>query len=147
MGRGQGGRFKREGIYVFLWLIHVEVWRKTTKFWLIKNFKKGVSQLCDEENKASLWAYVVAQMLKNLPAKQETQELLLLFWIPQTVLPFFGEITEQLTPEQCGVWITQVHLYVDIFNKGVLTILHLCGFPRLFSGKESACQCRRHKRC
>ena len=25
MGRGMGGRFKREGIYVHLWLIHVEV--------------------------------------------------------------------------------------------------------------------------
>ena len=25
MGRGIGGRFKREGIYVHLWLIHVEV--------------------------------------------------------------------------------------------------------------------------
>ena len=24
--------FKREGIYVYLWLIHVEVWQKTTKF-------------------------------------------------------------------------------------------------------------------
>ena len=25
MGREMGGRFKREGIYVHLWLIHVEV--------------------------------------------------------------------------------------------------------------------------
>ena len=25
MGRQMGGRFKREGIYVYLWLIHVEV--------------------------------------------------------------------------------------------------------------------------
>ena len=25
MGREIGGRFKREGIYVYLWLIHVEV--------------------------------------------------------------------------------------------------------------------------
>ena len=32
MGREMGGRFKREGIYVHLWLIHVEVWQKTTKF-------------------------------------------------------------------------------------------------------------------
>jgi len=24
MGRERGGRFKREGIYVYLWLIHVE---------------------------------------------------------------------------------------------------------------------------
>ena len=32
MGREMGGRFKREGIYVYLGLIHVEVWQKTTKF-------------------------------------------------------------------------------------------------------------------
>ena len=32
MGREIGGRFKREGIYVHLGLIHVEVWQKTTKF-------------------------------------------------------------------------------------------------------------------
>ena len=25
MGREMGGRFKRKGIYVYLWLIHVEV--------------------------------------------------------------------------------------------------------------------------
>ena len=32
MGRQTGGRFKREAIYVHLWLIHVEVWQKTTTF-------------------------------------------------------------------------------------------------------------------
>ena len=32
MGRELGGRYKREGIYVYLWLIQVEVCQKTTKF-------------------------------------------------------------------------------------------------------------------
>ena len=32
MGREMGGRFKRAGMYVYLWLIHVEVQQKTTKF-------------------------------------------------------------------------------------------------------------------
>ena len=27
-----GGKFKREGIYVYLWLIQVELEQKTTKF-------------------------------------------------------------------------------------------------------------------
>ena len=27
-----GGRFKREGTYVYLWLIHVGIWQKITKF-------------------------------------------------------------------------------------------------------------------
>ena len=29
MGREMGGRFKREGICEYLWLVHVEVWQKT----------------------------------------------------------------------------------------------------------------------
>ena len=33
MGREMGGRFKRKGIYVYLWLIHIEVWQKTIKFY------------------------------------------------------------------------------------------------------------------
>ena len=32
VGREMGGGFKREGIYVYLWLIHVGVWQETTKF-------------------------------------------------------------------------------------------------------------------
>ena len=28
MGREMGGRFKREGAYVYLWLIHVDIWQK-----------------------------------------------------------------------------------------------------------------------
>ena len=31
MGREVGGRFKREGTNVYLWLIHVDVWQKTTQ--------------------------------------------------------------------------------------------------------------------
>ena len=31
MGREVGGRFKREGTRVFLWLIHVDVWQKPTQ--------------------------------------------------------------------------------------------------------------------
>ena len=32
MGRELEGRFKREGTYVYLWLIHVDIWQKPTKF-------------------------------------------------------------------------------------------------------------------
>jgi len=28
---GAGGRFRREGAYVDLWLIHVDIWRKSTE--------------------------------------------------------------------------------------------------------------------
>ena len=32
LGREMGGKFKREGIYVYLWLIHVDVWQKPTQY-------------------------------------------------------------------------------------------------------------------
>ena len=32
MGREVGGKFKKEGVYVYLWLIHADIWQKTTKF-------------------------------------------------------------------------------------------------------------------
>ena len=31
-GVGDGREVQKEGTYVYLWLIHVEVWQKTTKF-------------------------------------------------------------------------------------------------------------------
>jgi len=42
MGREMGGSFKREGTYVYLWLIHVYPWQKTTKFYkaIILQIKK-----------------------------------------------------------------------------------------------------------
>ena len=51
MGREMGGSFKREETHVYLWLIHVEVWQKTTKFCkaiilkLKNKFKKIVKYL------------------------------------------------------------------------------------------------------
>ena len=32
MGRKMGERFKKEGTYVYLWLIHADVWQKPTKY-------------------------------------------------------------------------------------------------------------------
>ena len=32
MGREMGGRFRREGIWIYLWLILADVWQKTTQF-------------------------------------------------------------------------------------------------------------------
>ena len=30
-GQEMGGRFKREETYIYLWLIHVDIWQKPTK--------------------------------------------------------------------------------------------------------------------
>ena len=32
MGWEVGGRFKREKTYVYLWLIHVDIWQKLTQY-------------------------------------------------------------------------------------------------------------------
>ena len=34
-----GRRFKREGTYVYLWLIHGDVWQKSTQYYKIIIFK------------------------------------------------------------------------------------------------------------
>ena len=43
----RSGRCKREETYVYLWLIHVDVWQKSTKFCkaVILQLKKNVSTL------------------------------------------------------------------------------------------------------
>ena len=33
MGRGMGGRFRKEGTYVYLWLTHVDVWEKPIQYY------------------------------------------------------------------------------------------------------------------
>ena len=33
MGWKVGGRFKRKGTYVYLWLVHVDVWQKPTQYY------------------------------------------------------------------------------------------------------------------
>ena len=48
MGREMGGRFKREGIYVHLWLVHNKLWKILKEMgipdhltWLLKNLYAG----------------------------------------------------------------------------------------------------------
>ena len=36
----------------------------------------------------------------------------------------------------------QLHIYVYVY---IYIYIYIYGFPRWLSGKESACQCRRHK--
>ena len=54
-GLGWGERFRREGIYIYLWLIHVEVRQKTTKFCkaMILQLKKLIKF---KKEKKNFWA-------------------------------------------------------------------------------------------
>ena len=66
-----GERFKREGIYVYLWSIHIFVQQKPTQHWktiviqLRINLKKTTS--------CKVRASLVAQRVKNLSAMWEKQ--------------------------------------------------------------------------
>ena len=50
-----GGRFKKERIYVHLWLMHVKVWQKITKFCkaIILQLKNKFKKKCVEMEKGS----------------------------------------------------------------------------------------------
>ena len=40
-----GGKFKREGTYVYLWLIHADVWKKPTQYCkAITQLKRNLKQ-------------------------------------------------------------------------------------------------------
>ena len=41
--RGVGRRFKREGAYVYLWLIHVDVWQKPTQYCIVIMLQLSIS--------------------------------------------------------------------------------------------------------
>ena len=57
MWREMGGRFKKEGIYVYLRLIHTEVWQKTTKFCkaiILQEKNKLIEKICWKNGTTSL---------------------------------------------------------------------------------------------
>ena len=62
IGRKMGERLKGEGIYVYLWLIHVDVWQKPTKF-----CKAVILQLKNNNRKKTHWT--VKKKKKSFPLK------------------------------------------------------------------------------
>ena len=67
-----GGRSKREGTYVYLWLIHAEVWQKTTEFCkaIILQLKITIFFLKEEklEKKKANIVIILAHSCPKLPA-------------------------------------------------------------------------------
>ena len=44
MGREMGEGFRREGTYIYLWLIHVDVWQKPTQYCRLSSNKKKIKE-------------------------------------------------------------------------------------------------------
>ena len=115
-GVGWGGRFKREGIYVYLWLIHVEAWQKTTKFCkaIILQLKKNFLR----HSRFSVNTYIKIRLLFNI----------------DTVQPCIHFILSLGSYNVCNI------------PKHILLTFIFLGFPCGASGKEPTYQCRRLNR-
>ena len=74
-----GGRFKREGLYVYLWLIHVALWQKTKKFYkaiILQLKKKAETLLCQQRSVWSkLWFFGSHVWMWELDRKES--------WVPK----------------------------------------------------------------
>ena len=84
MGWEVEGRFKREGTYVYLWLIHVDIWQKPIQYCkaIILQFKinlKNKKIFCKHEKKWNNYVlcggFPGGSVVKSLPAMLEPQEM------------------------------------------------------------------------
>ena len=68
-GEGSGGgRFKREGTYVYLWLIHVDAWKKPTQFCKAVIFQLKINTLIknkDKKERATVPNKIIYKILKT----------------------------------------------------------------------------------
>ena len=128
-----GKEYKKEHLYVYNWatLLYSGDWHNI------------VNQLYF--NRASL----VAQMVKNLPVMQETQVQSLGQISPGEGhgYPFQYFCLENSMDR--WAWWAIVHRvaksWID-WETNIFTFIPFWGLLRWLSGKESACQCRRHSR-
>ena len=71
-----GWSFRREGTYVYLWLLHIVIWQKPTHYKAIilqLNYFLKNGNLRKQYNYRYLMDFPIAQMVKNLPIMQETR--------------------------------------------------------------------------
>ena len=67
MGWKEGRRFKKEGTYVYLWLIHVDVWQKPTQYCKASILQLKINKLREEKKAMGL---VIALTLGSLSLTQ-----------------------------------------------------------------------------
>ena len=67
MGGGMGGGFRREGTYVYLWLIHVDVWQKPTQYYktTILQVKKKRERERVEDNSPNFVILLIEQLWRK----------------------------------------------------------------------------------
>ena len=124
MGWEVGGRFKREGTYVYLWLISADVQQKTTKFYkaIILQLKKKSASQCQRHRRHGFdpWVGKIPQRKKwpptpvFLPGESHGQRNLE-GYSPQGHKK--SDTTQQLsTHRQCRLQITIVIILLQIIS-------------------------------
>ena len=59
MGWDMGERFKREGTYIYLWLIHVDVWQKPTQYCKATILQLKINKLKTNQTLKKGKAYII----------------------------------------------------------------------------------------
>ena len=59
MGWDMGERFKREGTYMYLWLIHVDVWQKPTQYCKATILQLKINKLKTNQTLKKGKAYII----------------------------------------------------------------------------------------
>ena len=54
MGWEVGGRFKREGTYVYLWLIHGDVWQKPIQYYKVIILQLKINKFLKRKKKEKI---------------------------------------------------------------------------------------------
>ena len=95
MGRGMGGRFKREGMYVYLWLIHVWMWELD----------------CEERWSPKHWCFSTVVLEKTLESPLDCKEIQPVHSKGDQPWDFFGRNdakaeTPVLWPSHAKSWLT-----------------------------------------
>ena len=67
------GRFKREGTYIYLWLIHVDIWQKPTQYCKAINLRLKKKQIKKKKTLGVIKKQ--GKSLKNCHNQEEPKEL------------------------------------------------------------------------
>ena len=84
MGWEVGGRFKREGMCIYLWLIHIDVWQKSTQHYKVIIFQLNVFFLSADSGSYLRLTKLTGEMGQE--AELYMTSLLLIFCVKSEVL-------------------------------------------------------------
>ena len=95
------GRFKREGTYVYLWLSHVDVWKKPTQYCkaIILQLKINFKKAPDKQNSSTRWLHCGILLNIQTIAYTDSSQNAPKNWRGRTFPKTFYEVTITLIPK------------------------------------------------